>query len=266
MKTSFFLLTGNKGFMNVLAIIQARVGSTRLPNKVLMPLGDKTVLEHVVNRVHKAGSIKDLIVATTTNKEDIEIVKLCSQIGVKHFCGSEEDVLDRFYQACKKTKPDNIVRITADCPIIDPFVIELVVSEHIKRGVDYTSNTLEATYPDGQDVEVFKFSAMEKAWNNSTLMSEREHVTPYINKNPNLFKLYNVINNENLKDKRWTLDNKEDYDFLKKIFENLYLKNNFFGMYDVLTLLKQKPEIENINGSIKRNEGYAKSIKEDKLV
>jgi len=231
-----------------------------------MKLCDKSVLEHVINRVKKTKIISDIIIATTLNKKDIEIVQLCAEIGVRCFCGSEEDVLDRFYQACKSINPKNIIRITSDCPVIDPEVITKVLKKHIKEKADYTSNTLKETYPDGQDVEVFKFEVLEKAWLNAKLKSEREHVTPYIRNNPKMFKHINVLYKENLGDKRWTLDNKEDYEFLTEVFNSLYHVNQFFGMLEIIKLLKEKPELEQINKNIARNEGYIKSLKEDKLV
>jgi spore coat polysaccharide biosynthesis protein SpsF (cytidylyltransferase family) len=246
--------------MKVLAIIQARVGSTRLPSKVLMKLQNKTVLEHVVNRVKRSKYIDEVIVATTINKEDLEIVKICANQNIRVFCGSQNDVLDRFYQIAKILKPVNIVRITADCPLMDANVIDKIIKEHLKTKSDYTSNTLRETYPDGEDVEVFKFDSLEKAWNKAKLNSEREHVTPYIKK---FFKTLDVCYKQNLHAKRWTLDKKEDFEFIKIIYNNLYKKNKFFGIEDVLKFLEKNPEIEKINQHITRNEGYKKSILED---
>lgn len=250
--------------MDFLAIIQARTGSSRLPNKVLMKLADKTVLEHVVNRVKASKLVSDVIVATTLNDQDLEIVKICAQNNIKVYCGSENDVLDRFYQIAKILKPKNIIRITADCPVIDPEIIDLVISEHIKSESDYTSNVIPSTtFPDGLDVEVFTYESLEKAYYNSILASQREHVTPYINKNDSIFKLGNVENKIDLSDKRWTLDNKEDFDFLSEVFSNLYFKNNFFGMNEILDFIAYNPELENINKHIERNEGYKKSLLND---
>lgn len=253
--------------MDILAIVQARTGSTRLPNKVLMKLGDKTVLEQVVDRVKKSTSITEVIVATTFHKQDLPIVKLCANNGVRVFCGSEDDVLDRFYQAAKLLQPKHVVRITADCPIIDPNVIDDVINKHLETGADYTANTVNGeTYPDGEDVEIFTFRSLEEAWKNARLASEREHVTMYIKNNAASYKIENLSYKEDVSSKRWTLDNAEDYEFLSKIFDDLYPKNSYFSMDDVLSYLKDYPELEAINNHIERNEGLKKSLKEDKMI
>ncbi len=244
-----------------IAIIQARIGATRLPGKVLLKLAGKSVLEHVILRVKKAGSISDVVVATSVKKDNEAIVEFCGKLGVRTFSGSEEDVLDRFYQAALLLKPEHMVRITADCPMIDPDIIDEIVSKHIEKGCDYTSNTIKPTYPDGEDVEVFKMSALEMAWKNAKLPSEREHVTPYIRNNPKLFRAVNVSYKTDLSGKRWTLDEERDYRFLSGVFEGLYGTNHFFGMEEVLKFLEKNPELEGINSSIMRNEGYLKSLR-----
>jgi len=252
--------------MKILGIIQARTSSTRLPRKVLLDLEGKTVLEHVVNRVRSAKLINKVMVATTIKKEDLKIVKICADVGVEVYRGSEQDVLDRYYQAVRLLNPEHVARITADCPLIDPKMIDKVIRLHLKEKADYTSNTLRETFPDGEDVEVFKFEALKKTWKNAKLSSEREHVTAYIKKNPELFNLNNLEYHRNLSDKRWTLDNPEDYEFIKIIYKNLYGKNNLFGMTEILRFLDKNPHIEQINQHIKRNEGYSKSIKNDRVL
>jgi spore coat polysaccharide biosynthesis protein SpsF len=251
---------------NILAVIQARLGSTRLPGKVLLGLEGKTVLEHVALRVKASRFVDKVIVATTLSPEDRKIVVLCKSCGIAVFCGSTEDVLDRFYQAVLPINPSHIVRITGDCPLMDPKVIDEVIKQHLAEKSDYTTNTLKETYPDGEDVEIFTFTALQKAWENARLSSEREHVTPYIRKNPVLFKLASVENKEDLGSKRWTIDNPEDYEFIKKIYKALYKKNNLFGADEILAFLKRNPELEKINQHIIRNEGYAKSLEDDKTM
>ncbi len=251
---------------NMLAIIQARTGSTRLPYKVFLPLAGKSALEHVIMRVKKSKEVSEVIVATSTKKDDVKIAEFCEKLSVRVFRGSEKDVLDRFYQASRLSKPLHVVRITADCPMIDPGIIDDIILKHIKSGSDYTSNTIEPTYPDGEDVEVFKTSAIEKAWKNTKLSSEREHVTPYIRNNPHIFRLLNVACKPDLSEKRWTLDEEKDYEFLKRIFDALYSLNPFFGMEDVLSFLKKNPQVENINSVIIRNEGYQKFLKNDRAI
>ena len=251
--------------MNIIAMIQARVGSTRLPGKVLLPLEKKTVLERVIERVQKSTKIDEVMVITTLNKADSEIVKACSNNGVRVFCGSEEDVLDRFYQAAKLLKPNHIVRITADCPLIDAAIIDQVIDKHLKEKNDYTSNVLKETFPDGEDNEIFTFESLKKSWKEANLSSEREHVTLYIRNHPEEFKLSNLECEVDLSDKRWTLDNEEDYQFIKNIYKSLPNKNNF-GMSDVLDLINKNKGLEEMNHHIERNEGYQKSLKEDKVI
>lgn len=253
--------------MKIIAIIQARTGSTRLPGKVLLKINSKSVLEHVVGRVMRSRLISKTIVATTIEDEDLQIVKICALKKIPVFCGSMNDVLDRYYQAARLHNPDQIVRITSDCPLIDSEIIDLIIKKHLETRADYTANTLlKETYPDGEDVEIFTMASLKKAWGEARLSSEREHVTPYIRNHPEKFKLNNVKNSENLNDKRWTLDNPEDFKFIKKIYSFLYQENPNFGMPEILKLLKRHPRLELINNRIKRNEGYEKSLKEDKIL
>lgn len=250
----------------IIAVIQARVGSTRLPNKVLLDLEGKTVIEHVINRVSKSKLVSETVVATTVLDQDLKIVDLCSGIGVRVYRGSENDVLDRFYQAAKQLNAGHIVRVTADCPLIDHKVIDDVLSLHLKKKSDYTSNTIKETFPDGEDVEAFTFGALKRAWQDAELPSEREHVTPYIRNNPGIFQLENLSSPVDLSGKRWTLDEEKDYEFIVKIYGALYKKNKFFGMKEILRLLRSHPEFEKINGRIARNEGYSKSLINDKRI
>jgi len=250
----------------ILAIIQARAGSTRLPGKVLMDLGGKTVLERVIERVRAAKMISEVIVATTIKAEDLAIVKLCAELGIRVFCGSENDVLDRFYQAAILYEATQVVRVTADCPLIDPIIIDLVVGRHLAEKADYTSNTLQETFPDGEDVEALTIATLHQAWREADLDSEREHVTPYIRKNQVMFKLASVTNQKNLSDKRWTLDNEEDYQFIKNVYAHFPVNGLIFGMNEVLAVVKENPHYEKINQNINRNAGYAKSLKEDNRV
>jgi len=250
----------------VTAIIQARMGARRLPNKVLLELEGKSVLEHVINRVRKSRLVNEVTVATTVDKKDSEIAALCMRKIVRVYRGSENDVLDRYYQAAVLFGAGHIVRITADCPMIDYKIIDHVLKIHLRDRNDYTSNTMKETYPDGEDCEVFRFEALRKAWTDAKLFSEREHVTPYIKNNPDIFKLSNLDSLEDLSGKRWTLDEEKDYEFIKKIYKALYKKNNFFGMKEILKFLKSHPEYEKINNKIIRNEGYLKSLREDRIL
>lgn len=244
-----------------LAIIQARMGSSRLFGKVLEELAGKTVLWHVIHRVAKSKLIDEIIVATSYKKADLQIVKYCAEQGIRIFIGSEDDVLDRYYQAAKLFQPDNVIRITADCPLHDAHVIDTVIEKHIREDNDYTSNTIKETFPDGLDCEVIKFSILEEAWKKARLSSEREHVTPFIiNSN---YKKGCVVNSINRGKERWTLDTDKDYEFIKTVFDELYAENPEFNADEVYALLDAKPEIRKINSDIIRNEGLLKSIEND---
>ncbi len=247
--------------INVLAVIQARVGSTRLPNKVLLPLGDKTVLEQVVDKVTLVGSIDEVVVATSIEKNNLPLINLCAEKGIRIFAGSENDVLDRFYQLAKLLQPMQIVRITADCPLHDPEIIEEVIQAHLKIDADYTSNADPPTYPDGLDVEVFTFNALKEAWEKAALNSEREHVTPFIRNNPK-FKKHNVEYQSDLSTLRLTIDEEKDYELLSLIFNNFY-DREVIHLHEVLEFLQANPEAGKINKEIIRNEGYLKSLKND---
>ncbi len=242
-------------------LIQARMGSTRLPGKVLMRLGDSEVLGQVIRRARLAN-VGEVIVVTTHNREDIPIVEYCSSIGVKVFCGSEQDVLDRYWQTAKLLDVDNIIRVTADCPLLDPGVLKMIAAVHCSEGADYTSNTIEETYPDGLDVEIFRKSVLQRAWKEATLSSEREHVTPYIKKNPQLFSLKSIRSEVDLSHMRWTIDQTEDYQFLQAVY-GAFIGRDDFQMKDIIALLSEKPELVAMNGAIVRNEGYLKSLQKD---
>lgn len=250
----------------IYAIIQARMGSTRVPGKVMLDLCGSPVIEHVVNRLKKSTLIDEIIIATSTDSNNEPLIDFCIKNNVSYFVGSENDVLDRYYQTAKANNindEDIIIRITSDCPLIDPFVVDKVIEEHISGNNDYTANVIECTYPDGLDCEVFNFSILKDAWLNANLSSQREHVTLYIRDNPNKFKLGNVENDVDLSDLRWTLDEKEDFIFINEIYKNFYSEDSFFAMDDIVDLLHKKPELLEINSKFTRNEGLIKSLKED---
>lgn len=250
--------------MSIGVIIQARVGSSRLPGKVLLEVMGKTILEYVIERVRESKKLEQVIVATTNKKKDKPISDLAKKLKVDLYRGSENDVLDRYYQAAKKFQLEHIVRITADCPLIDSKVIDNVVDYYFDSGADYSSNTLEETFPDGQDVEVFSLESLKEAWQNAELLSEREHVTSYIIKNKDSFKLTSFKNSTNLSLKRWTLDEKEDFVLIKSVIENLYPSNPGFRMDDILFFLRNNPQIDQVNRFIMRNQGYQESRQKEK--
>lgn len=250
----------------VLTIIQARTGSTRLPSKVLLDLAGKTALEHVIYRIQQSKLTSQIIVATTIKREDLAIVKLCADLGVSVYCGCEEDPLDRYYQAARLFGGSHIVRIKADCPLIDAEVVDEAIQLHLSSGADYTGNTLQRTYPVGQDVEVLTKQALGRVWRSANLFSEREHITIYIPKHPELFHIQHLKYRENFCAKRWTMDTPEDYELLSTIFKNLYPVNPAFSMGDVLDFLSKNPELEKLNAHIDIEAGVQKSMREDRIV
>lgn len=232
--------------MKIAAIIQARMGSMRLPGKVLIKVLGKTILEYAVSRVSKAN-VDKVIVATTTGAKDNKIVSLCQSLKIDTYRGSENDVLDRYYNAAKAFGAEHVIRITADCPLIDPLIINDGIKHYFDIKPDYCSNTLDRTYPDGEDVEIFSFRTLERAWAESKLQYEREHVTPYIKKHPEIFKLCNFKNSINIGQMRWTLDTREDLELIRAVIEGVCPKKKDFHMSDVLSFLKENPQLEAIN-------------------
>lgn len=248
--------------MKVVVIIQARTGSSRLPNKVLLPIKGKTVLEHIYSRLKHCKKIDEIVIATSFDSSDKNIVNLCIKNNFKFYRGSLDDVLDRYYSTARHFKADIIVRITGDCPVIDPIIVDEVIS-NFKNG-NFDIYTLSGEFPDGLDCQVFSFKALEISWKQATLPSDREHVGAYIEKTkPELFNIGGLNKFQNLSHHRWTLDEMNDYIFLKEIYSRLYKKKEIFLTDDILKLLKKEPHLTKINLGIKRNEGYLKSLKED---
>lgn len=247
--------------------MQARMDSTRLPNKVLVDIEGKPMLWHHVNRLKHSRYSPEIIIATTTLDDDKKIIDIAKDLNVKNYAGSVDDVLDRYYQAALKFNLKIIIRITADCPLIDPEVLDKVIEKFLSEDYDYVANARRnhQTYPDGLDVEVFSFEALKKAWEKADLASQREHVTNYIT-DTDLFKLGDVENDKDLSNMRWTVDEKEDLQFVREVYKYLFHKKEIFLMNDIIKLLKEKPELMKINNQFERNEGYLKSVREDKIV
>jgi spore coat polysaccharide biosynthesis protein SpsF (cytidylyltransferase family) len=248
--------------MKTVAIIQARMGSSRLPGKVLLDLEGMPLIQRIVNKV-LCSNVDEVVVATTKSVNDDKLVKWCKGNSVSFFRGSECNVLERYYECAKFYDADNVVRVTSDDPFKDPLVINKAIDILIDGQYDYVSNTIHPTFPEGVDIEVFTFNTLERCFNNATLDSEKEHVTPYIWKNDSDFSLYNFTYKRDLSLLRWTIDYKEDLDFSKAVYKHLKNKE-CFSMEDVLSILKQYPELYDLQKSVVRNEGYVKSIKEGK--
>ena len=250
-----------------LIILQARMSSSRLPNKVLMPILGKPMLAHQIARVERLKYPHHLLIATSTQASDDPIEQLCLQLKVRCFRGSLDDVLARYYQAAvtfnKNNNVKNIVRITGDCPLIDSNIIEHVIELFLSSEVDYCSNCAPATLPDGLDVEVFSFAALKKAYQLAKKPSEREHVTPFIRNNPTLFSVKNYTQSPDLSQHRWTVDQPKDFELITKIYQALYPTKPDFCLADIITLIKEQPALAKINQHIMRNEGLIKSEQAD---
>tara|TARA_S200000501_G_C20752186_1_gene712199 strand:+ start:329 stop:1087 length:759 start_codon:yes stop_codon:yes gene_type:complete len=244
------------------AIIQARMSSSRLPGKSMIKICSKPIIEHVFDRVKSCKLIDDVILATSIDPSDDILEEWAVNNSINCYRGSLDDVLDRFYNASIFYKVDNIVRITADCPLVDPQTIDEVIL-NFKKG-NYDLYSLGGNFPDGLDCQVFSFkSALEVAWSNAILASEREHVCPYIENNPRIFKLGYLEKFLTESTIRITLDHPEDLELIKKIYENLYYSNPLFGIESIFKFLDHNPELLEINAGIIRNEGYLKSLSTD---
>jgi len=246
----------------VAAIVQARMGSTRLPGKVMKEAGGYPLLWHALNRLTYSTKLEDIIVATTLLFEDHIIADRAKEWGFDCYRGSPKDLLDRYYQAAKHFNVDYIVRITADCPLIDPKVVDMVIGRFLELR-DYDLVGTQDSFPDGLDTSVFSFAALERAWKEARLPSEREHVGPYIVKHPDIFKIASIPCYRQLGHMRWTVDGELDLIFVREVMKRLYREGDIFYMDDILGLLEREPHLVEINKGIVRNEGYCKSLKED---
>ncbi len=252
-------MTKNK----ISVLIQARTQSTRLPNKVLAEIENKPLIWHIIERLKKSKKINQIILTIPSGTKDEKLKKIAKDCNILSFGGDESDVLARFYSAALKFNADPIIRITGDCPLVDPNLVDEIIEFYNKNNYDYVSNTLIPTYPDGLDIEIFSFKALSKAFKEAKLKSEREHVTPYIWNNPKIFQLYNYKNILDQSHYRWCVDEQQDLELIRRIYSNFKPKI-IFPFNDVIKFVKSNPEISKINETIIRNEGYLKSIKDDK--
>ena len=241
-----------KNKLNIVTVIQARTGSSRLLNKILLPLSNAPLFYRMYERVATSKLKGTIVIATTTDSSDDKVVELCKDFQLICFRGHPTDLLDRHYQAAKYLNADAVVKIPSDCPLIDANVIDKVLQFYLDNSdkYDYVSNLHPATYPDGNDVEVISMSALEDAWLNAKKDLEREHTTPYFWENPDKFRIGNVVWQTGLDysmSHRFTIDYEKDYNFIKQVYDELYLINNKFTLEDILDLLERKPEIKKIN-------------------
>lgn len=245
----------------ILGVLQARTSSSRLPGKVLLPLLGVPMLSRQVERVTRAANIDRLIVATSVDPADDAIAAVAVEAGLGCFRGSLEDVLNRYYQAARPHRPSHVVRLTADCPLADWQLIDRAVGFAVEGGYDYASNTLKPTWPDGLDVEVMTFAALESAWREARQPPEREHVTLYVYSHPERFRLGSLDSEIDISAMRWTVDEPADFEFVRRVYEALYPGNPAFTTRDILRLLLNKPELMQINQGFGCNEGLQCSIK-----
>ena len=246
---------------NISAIIQARIGSTRLPGKVLMKLNEDTVLSLLLKQLKHSKFLTEIIIATTTNPEDDVIEKFAISNNIKLFRGDSDNVLDRYYQCAKNFSLTHIVRITADNPLIDPEIIDQAIKKYSTFNYDYLTNSIDRTFPNGTEVEIFSLDALEIAWKYAKKKSEREHVTSYFYNNPKKFKIHHFKQKKNQSKFRYTIDRKEDYALVVEILSRI--KKRPIRTSDIIDLLTTNPQLLKLNSHIITNEGYIKSIKED---
>ncbi|WP_209121731.1 cytidylyltransferase domain-containing protein [Alkalihalobacillus sp. BA299] len=240
--------------MKIAAIIQARMGSTRLSGKIMKDIKGRTVLSHVIERVNQSNIIDEIIIATTVQERDKVIENEAIKCGAKVYRGSEEDVLSRYYEAAKENSIDIIVRITSDCPVIDANIIDDIVNFYLDGKYDVVTNAgsdlSQRTFPRGLDTEVFSFEVLEDAFNNGREKYHREHVTPFIYENSN--KIYYFKNDVNYSMYRWTLDTKEDFELIIEIYNRLYKGRHDFYLQDIINIFKQEPKLFTINAHIEQ--------------
>lgn len=249
--------------MKIVAIIQARMGSSRLPGKVLRPLGDRSVLAHVIARTQACPLIDEVVVATTTEAHDQAIVDEALACGASGFRGSESNVLERYYQAAKQAKADVVVRITSDCPLLDPSLLTRMLEqfkqlEAAGSRVDYYSNTQTRSFPRGLDAEIMTFAALERAYREASKPYEQEHVTPYLYQHPESFTVEQWVGGEDHSALRWTLDTPEDYRLIEAIYQELYRPGEIFTTERVLALMAERPDLPQLNAHIQQ-----KGLEED---
>lgn len=240
--------------LKILIIIQARMASTRLPGKSLKTIKNQPILSILLQRLSTLKHHAEIVVATSEEDIDQAIVDFCKEHKVSYFTGSEDDVLDRYLKAARKFSGDIIVRLTGDCPLMDPRVVDQAIDQFLEHypSYDYVSNAIKRTFPRGLDVEVFKRRVLEQAHQKAYFTEEREHVTPYIWRHPEIFHLGNIFYKEDYSRHRWTLDTQEDFDLIKLIVEHFWDTNPHFTMEEVLALLDQHPEWVEINSRVKQ--------------
>ncbi len=245
----------------IIAVIQARMGSTRLPGKVLLPLLGRPMQDVKIERVQRDKLVDAVVIATSGHPSDQPIHAFAQENDILHVRGAVDDVLDRYYQAGKRLEAEHIVRLTGDCPLSDPNIIDAVIRAHVKEGNDYTSNTQPPTFPDGYDVEVMTFKALQEAWMNANRQSEREHVTSYFRRDLPHVQQGNVTHMRDLSHLRLTVDEAADYEVIKAVYQGLIAET--FSVDDVAAFLENHPDIRAQNKHLERNSSFKESLKKE---
>lgn len=254
-------------------IIQARMNSKRLPNKALLKIGDKPMLHHVVKQTQASKYVNNVIIATTRSEKDKKIINFCKKNGLKYFCGSSNNVLDRYYKCASLYSCDPVIRISSDCPFIDPNVIDKIILKFFKNSYHYVSNNLDkvnnkwqnstCNFPQGMVVEICKFKTLEKVWKESTKPSEKEHVFPYLQFNSKFTKS-NIKNKKDLSFIRCTVDKSEDLSFMNEIWKRLPKPKKIIHIDDLEKIINNEPNLVKLNNQIDFDEGYKKSLHKDR--
>ncbi len=246
--------------VTVLGILQARTSSSRLPGKVLLPILGRPMILLQIERLKRAKRLDALVLATSTDPSDDALAAVAADSGIAVHRGSLNDVLERFVSAATRLKPQWVVRLTGDCPLADPQLIDRLVSETIAANADYGSTALTPTFPDGLDAEITRFDVLTAISSEPRTQDERDHVTLAIHRNPQRFRLHSITGSPDLSSLRWTVDEPRDLAFVTAVYEALYPANPAFGTQDILRLLNERPGLTRMNGDIQRNEGLIKSL------
>ncbi len=257
--------------MNVVTLIQTRMTSTRLPQKVMLSICGKPLLFRMYERVKMANHAGEVVIITSTEIDDDPIIEMCISENIPFYRGHLADLLDRHYLAAKQFSADAVVKIPSDCPLIDPCIIDIVIKHYKEnnQSFDYVSNLHPASFPDGNDIEIMSFEAIEAAWKEAQKPYEREHTTPFLWENPERFRIGNVLWENGLdysSTHRWTIDYEEDYIFIRSVYEELINKKPFFTIYDILNLLEEKPYLRYINEKYAGKYWYENHLDELKYV
>jgi spore coat polysaccharide biosynthesis protein SpsF len=250
--------------IRILGVLQARTSSSRLPGKVLMPILGQPMILRQIERLKRARGMSALVLATSTDDSDDGLAQVVAAAGIVVARGSLDDVLERFIAAALPFQPDWVVRLTGDCPLADPVLIDRLIVDTLASGADYGSTALNPTFPDGLDAEIVRFAVLKQIASEPRTSAEREHVTLAIHRDPERFRLHSVTGAPDLSSLRWTVDDPRDFAFATAVYEALYPVNPAFGAEDILRLLRDRPELARLNGDITRNEGLLKSLAAEK--